>query len=139
MEKINNRYEIALQTLKTFKMALENLDNSALHEYRIFICDATIQRFEYSIDTFWKFLKLYMSDILNITIDAASPRPILREALNATIITQEEFEILIQGIIRRNETSHAYNKELANQIIDELPNFYNTMLNVLQRIKPINI
>jgi nucleotidyltransferase substrate binding protein (TIGR01987 family) len=134
MEKIKDRYEIAVQTLKTFKEALDILEQYPTQEYYLFICDSAIQRFEYSIDTFWKFIKLYMTDILNITIDVASPRPILREAVNAKLLTEDEFKILLRGIIRRNETSHAYNKELAGHILTELPNFYVIMHNVLTRM-----
>ena len=91
MEEIKDRYEIALQTLKTLKESLNRLETNTITKDYLFICDSIIQRFEYSIDTFWKFLKLHMSHTMNITIDIASPRPILREAVNAKIITIKKF------------------------------------------------
>lgn len=64
-----------------------------------------------------------------------TPKTILRQAYDANIITNNEFEILIKAITRRNETSHAYNKDLAHEIIEEIPHYYETMHIVLQKLK----
>ena len=60
MEKIIKRYEMALQTLATLKIVLDKLAGDVPEEYRLELRDSAIQRFEYSIDTFWKFLKIYV-------------------------------------------------------------------------------
>lgn len=134
MEKIKDRYEIALQTLNTLDEAIFLLEKNTKQQYYLSFCDSVIQRFEYSIDTFWKFIKLYLVEILKVTIDIASPKIIIREAYNAGIITELEFESLVKAITRRNETSHAYKKELAQEILEEIPQYYKVMHAILERL-----
>jgi len=97
--------------------------------------DSAIQRFEYSIDTFWKFLKIYLQEIKKIDIEGSSPRSILRQSLHNQIINEDEFNTLISGIVDRNLTSHSYNEELAEKIIQHLPLYYSKMNTILQRIQ----
>lgn len=135
MEKIKELYETALQTLKSLHDALLALeDYNPTNKNYLFICDSIIQRFEYSIDTFWKFIKLYLSEIANMNIEANSRKSIIREALDAKIISKGEFEIIVQAITRRNITSHAYNKDLAHDIIEEIPSYYETLHAILIKL-----
>jgi nucleotidyltransferase substrate binding protein (TIGR01987 family) len=111
MEKVKSAYDITLQTLATLGEALELLQEKDIPpKYYLSFCDSVIQRFEYSIDNFWKFIKIYMTGILKVTIDANAPKAIMPAAHDANIITEKEFEMLVKAITRRNETSHAYNK-----------------------------
>jgi nucleotidyltransferase substrate binding protein (TIGR01987 family) len=135
MEKIIDRYEIALQTLKTLRESLDLLETTnILDKSYLAICDSVIQRFEYSIDTFWKFIKLYLSAIVKMNIEANSPKAIIREALDAKIIDSNEFQSIIRAITRRNESSHAYNKDLARDIVEEIPLYYETLHTILNRL-----
>lgn len=135
MEKIKNQYNTAIQTLQTLKKSIDLVQAKNIPEkYYSGLCDSKIQRFKYSIDNFWKFLKVYLSNVLQITIEATSPRAIIREALNANVITSQEFELLMKGIIRRNERSHAYNKELASEILKQIPQFYDAMHTIINKI-----
>ena len=136
MEKVKNSHDITLQTLTTLSEALELLQEKNIpHNYYLSFCDSVIQRFEYSIDNFWKFIKIYTIEILKITIDANSPKTVLRDAYDANIITKKEFEILIKATTRRNETSHAYNKNLAHAILEEIPLYYETMITIIEKLK----
>lgn len=135
MEKIKKRHDIALQTLATLKESLEVLNqNLSEKNYRI-TRDSVIQRFEYSIDTFWKFLKIYLQEQLQVTLESLSPRPILRQALEANLMSEQEYTIIIKGLINRNETSHSYNEELAEEIVNDIPEFYEAMYTIIKRIK----
>ena len=136
MEKIKSSYNVTLQTLVTLAEAIELLqEKNVPSKHYLSFCDSAVKRFEYSIDNFWKFIKIYMTEVLNSTIDANSPKTIIRMAHDANIITEEEFETLIKAITRRNETSHAYNKDLAHEIIEEIPHYYETMIVVLEKLK----
>jgi len=135
MEKIVKRYDIALQTLATLKESLDTLHKDLSEkEYRM-IRDSVIQRFEYSIDTFWKFLKIYLQEHLQVTLESVSPRAILRQALEANLLSANEHEIAIKGMLDRNETSHSYNEAVAQEIVHAIPTFYDTMHAILTRIK----
>ena len=87
MEQIKKRYKMALQRLATLKEVLDKIEQGVPEEYALEMRDSTIQRFEYSIDTFWKFLKIYLQDYLKMPTESASPRAILKDALNANLLS----------------------------------------------------
>src|SRR5258708_1116630 len=119
MEKISTRYKIALQTLATLKNVLDKIKEDVPEKYALEMRDSTIQRFKYSIDTFWEFLKIYLQDYLKMPTESASPRAILKDALNANLLSLQEFTILMNSITSRNETSHAYNENIAEELAKE--------------------
>ena len=67
--------------------------------------------------------------------ESASPRAIIKDALGANLLSIEEFELLMHGITNRNETSHAYNESIAQEVMDELPQLYELMHRIITRIK----
>jgi len=136
MEKITIRYDIVVKTLTTLKKAINKLKKENLSEddYQT-ARDSVIKRFEFSIDTFWKFLKLYLQEKLEVPLESLSPRPILRAALEANLMSAQEYEIVDEGIIRRNETSHSYNEDLAEEIAHDIPKFYEAMHSIIKRTK----
>lgn len=125
---------MAVRTLSTLKDAIDRLEKGVPQEYYLGMRDSAIQRFEYSIDTFWKFLKIYLQEYMKFDTESASPRAIVRDAVNANMLSTEEFEILMKCITSRNETSHAYNESLAKELISALPTFYKTMHKIIMRI-----
>ena len=136
MEKLIKRHAMALQTLATLKSVLDKLEKGNVpEEYLLELRDSAIQRFEYSIDTFWKFLKIYLQDHLKMPVESAAPRAIIKDALGANLLSIEEFDTLMDGITNRNETSHAYNESVAQEVMDELPQLYELMHRIVTRIK----
>jgi nucleotidyltransferase substrate binding protein (TIGR01987 family) len=134
MEELKIKRDIVLQALVTFEEAIRIMENPKYEEIYKTTRDSAIQRFEYTIDSFWKFLKIYMQQRLNIFVKIDSPRAILREALNAQIITNEEFEQLIEGVADRNLTSHSYKEEVANMLAFHLPTYYVMMYDIVSRV-----
>jgi len=135
MEKIKDRYDIALQTLSTLKEVLDKFESGNVpEEYILEVRDSIIQRFEYSIDTFWKFLKLYLQEHLKVTLESTVPRAIIREAVNANLVSEQDAPILMDCITSRNETSHTYNKFLAQQVVDSIPDYYQVMHKIIKNI-----
>jgi nucleotidyltransferase substrate binding protein (TIGR01987 family) len=134
MEKIKDRYEITLQTLSTLKNILDKSEAGVPEEYALAVRDSIIQRFEYSIDTFWKFLKLYLQEHLKVTLESTTPRAIIREAVNANLISEQDAPILMDCITSRNETSHTYNEFLAQQVADSIPEYYQVMHKIINSI-----
>jgi len=96
--------------------------------------DSTIQRFEYSIDLLWKYLKAYLDQKLRIVPDILSPNNIIREAGKARLINQEETEVLLEMIKKRNLTSHIYQEEIAQILSGELPKYLTTMKYIASKI-----
>lgn len=97
--------------------------------------DGITQRFEYSIDSFWKFLKFYLEIISKISIESPSPKVVFRQVLQSMLITEYEFRILIDCVTERNLTSHTYDEKTAKKIQDHIPLYYVTMKIILDRLQ----
>lgn len=134
METIEKRKQAVIQTLSTLHEAMELIEDPTHIELYKSLRDSAIQRFEYSIDTFWKFLKIYLQDKESAAVDSASPREILRTAFNANLLQEKELNLLLEGIVDRNLTSHMYNEVLAQDLLDRIPVYYATMKQVVDRI-----
>ena len=138
MEIIEKRYKSAIQALSTLETGLKIAQSQKVTtDLELFIAlrDSCIQRFEYSIDGFWKFLKLYLEGHEQILFEKTNPRIILLQALQSGLLDPKEFEILIDAIADRNLTSHSYNEQLAEKIVSHIPLYYQTMHAIIIRIK----
>lgn len=134
-EKLKNRYDIASQTLSTLKNVLDKFESNTIpKEYIMEIRDSIIRRFKYSIDTFWKFLKIYLQDHLKITLELTSPQAIIREALTANLLSEQDSHILIDCIASYNKIPHTYNESLAQEVVNNIPEYYQVMYKILQNI-----
>lgn len=136
MEGLEKKYQAVLQTLSTLEDALNLIQESTSDRFYQALRDSLIQRFEYTIDTLWKYLKIYVQEVHKLDITVSSPRAILREALVSGIIYQKEYDQLMDCVTDRNLTSHSYNAELAEQLAQHIPRYYKIMRELSERIKP---
>jgi nucleotidyltransferase substrate binding protein (TIGR01987 family) len=137
MEELKQKYDAVSKALYSLKKALDRLHKEQAQDildYEI-TRDSVIQRFEYSIELLWKFLKQYIFKTHAIELETGSPRIILREALSCGILTQEQFDLFIEAMSNRNLTSHTYNEFLAQEIVERIPDYYIFMKSVLDSIR----
>jgi nucleotidyltransferase substrate binding protein (TIGR01987 family) len=131
MEIVKQRYASLLQALASLNKSIEMLKKYPetvdvdLHE----TCrDSCIQRFEYTFDAFWKFIKLYLEECEKIELESSSPRHILKAAENLDLFLQyENLGFLLEALSHRNLTSHSYSVQTAEKIVSEIPLYYQTM------------
>lgn len=133
MEELITKKQIMLQALATYKEALDIMNNPKYQEIYTTTRDSAIQRFEYTIDTFWKFLKRYMQVYLNILIEVNNPRAILREAFTNKLMDSEELDMLTEAFADRNLTSHSYKEEIACKLASHLSTYYDIMSAIIKR------
>lgn len=95
--------------------------------------DSTIKRFEYSYDSFWKYLKRYLS-LVHKMQDVNSPKKVFLACVSLGICSLDEGSIFIDMADSRNETSHTYNIEASRLILSFIPRYHATMLAVVERI-----
>ena len=81
--------------------------------------DASIQRFEFTIELFWKLLKRILADLGQ---EATYPREVLQAAYAGNLIENES--AWIRMLEDRNQTSHAYNEELADAIYGRIKTYF---------------
>lgn len=109
------------------------LEHPQLHEID-YMRDATIQRFEFTIELFWKFLK---KALFHEKIESTTPRDTLSKAYQYQLIDDEE--IWLEMLDDRNNTSHAYKEEEAQIIFEHikqyLPIFQRTYLMLKDKYK----
>ena len=132
------RYEALQRALLTLEHGLEAFHNDKVtsnHDVHNLMRDGVIQRFEYSIDSFWKFFKLYLEIDRGMVVEPSSPRVVLRASLASQLVTQEEYDVLEDCVADRNLTSHTYNEKIADKIYAHIPRYHMTMKAVVGRVK----
>ena len=119
--------------LKDTIMALATLREIVNEPYTIIVRDAAIQRFEYTFEAFWKFIKEYLR--IKEKIAANSPKQCFRELFIISVISEEENVKLLEMTDNRNMTSHTYNKDVANGIYSGIKAHYALMSDVVNRLE----
>jgi len=113
------------QTERALASLLELVPQYLESKENIILRDAMIQRFEYSTEAFWKFLKAYLLTEHNLS--ANSPRDVIRTGLKAKLFSEEISKELLQMLDDRNLTSHTYVEELAESIAGRIPAYSKNM------------
>ncbi|MDB0030392.1 nucleotidyltransferase substrate binding protein [Opitutales bacterium] len=120
------------QTERALASLLELVPQYLESKENIILRDAMIQRFEYSTEAFWKFLKAYLLTEHNLS--ANSPREVIRMGLNAKLYGEEISKELLQMLDDRNLTSHTYVEELAETIAGRIPAYSKNMQAVMHQL-----
>ncbi len=95
-----------------------------------YVRDATIQRFEFCIELFWKVLKKICAEE---RMEAKSPKAVLSKAFELGLVNDEP--AWLQMLDDRNNTSHTYQRVVAMEIYYRIPAYYKIMAKVYERIK----
>lgn len=120
METIELRYQSLKKALITLKESLNVVNDKAYEKVYTQLRDSVIQRFEYCIDSFWKFLKLYLEIHKQSSFQFVSPSVIIRESVNSNVITPQEQIVFLRSIADRNLTSDSYAEETAEAILERI-------------------
>ena len=117
----DKRWKTSFEKLGKALLRLEEVLNEPLDKEE-FVLDATIQRFEFSVELFWKALKHLLQ---REGVEKELPREILQEAYRAGWIENEE--TWIRMLRDRNLTSHTYEQERALLIYDHIQDYFPLM------------
>jgi nucleotidyltransferase substrate binding protein (TIGR01987 family) len=125
MERITLRYNDT-------RKALDTLREIVNEPYTIIVRDAAIQRFEYTFEALWKFLKEYLQEKEGIV--CSSPKACFREIFTVGLVTEEEAVRFLQMTDDRNMTSHTYKEEVARMIYGKLKEYSALMEKLFQKL-----
>ena len=120
------------QTQRALESLQELVPQYLENKQSIILRDAMIQRFEYSTEAFWKYLKAFLS--IEHNLPANSPRDVIRTGLNAKLYGEEISKELLQMLDDRNLTSHTYVEELAETIAGRKPAYSKNMHAVMHSL-----
>jgi len=130
MEKVVERFKIAEKSLNALKEAIDIYDSSTDERYIKHLRNSKIQSFEFSIDTLWKFLKIYFQRVFGADIKA-SPKAIFRYCLQFSFTNEDETKKLLEMVDDRNISSHTYHEGLAEQLNKRIEEHYRLMKKIL--------
>ena len=119
---------IKLEKFKKALVALEAIYLKPMQEDRTNV-DATIQRFEFTFELAWKFLKDYF---LERDLELHFPKEVIQQAFEVRLIDNED--IWIKMLKDRNMTSHTYDEKLADEIYIRIKSYVPELRNLLDKI-----
>jgi nucleotidyltransferase substrate binding protein (TIGR01987 family) len=111
---------------------METLREILDEPFSIVVRDATIQRFEYTFEALWKFLKEYLKEREGIISN--SPKSCFREFLLLKLITEEETVKFLEMTDDRNMTSHTYKEEVSKALYEKMRSHYMLMTSLMEKI-----
>jgi nucleotidyltransferase substrate binding protein (TIGR01987 family) len=115
------------------RRALETLREIVNEPYTTIVRDAAIQRFEYTFEALWKFLKEYLQEKEGIV--CSSPKACFRETFSVGLIREEDTVLFLQMTDDRNMTSHTYKEEVARLIYGKLKGYSVLMEKLFGQLK----
>lgn len=122
---VKERRETILKALARLHSTLKKIDDEKYSLDFDEMRDSLIQRFEFSMDTFWKFLNAYLQEIKGINFEGPpTPRATFRMLLQFNILSRDDFNKCISMVEDRNRTSHVYDEEIAQEIFEKIPEYY---------------
>jgi nucleotidyltransferase substrate binding protein (TIGR01987 family) len=113
------------QAVKIVKSTSDETQGTELEEV---IKEGLIQRFEYTHELAWKVMKDYAE--YQGRYETKGSRDATREAFQMKLINQAES--WMDMIESRNYTSHAYDEETAEEIIDAIISVYADLFNIFE-------
>ncbi len=118
------RAEKALLSLKNIAYKAHEIDRSNI--------DASIQRFEFTVELFWKLLRHMLEEK---GVEVQYPKDVLRQAYKGGLIDDEH--IWLKMLSDRNLTSHTYDEKLADEIYLHIQKYVPFFIQALAKIKAV--
>ncbi len=117
MNAYDYKITLAYTKLKRALKALDLMASQPLDKDRGNV-DATIQRFEFTIELFWKLLKILLE---SKGVEVLYPKDVLNAAYKGHLIEDEE--AWLNMLKDRNLTSHTYDEKLADLIYERIKTY----------------
>ena len=127
-----SKSKIKFEKFQKALISLEAVYLKPMQEDRTNI-DATIQRFEFTFELAWKFLKEFFFER---GLELNYPKEIIKEAFSVNLIDDEN--LWIKMLRDRNMTSHTYDEKLADEIFSRIKLYVPELRNLLKNIEEID-
>jgi len=146
MGKIKPKYKQLLKALNQLEKSIinfekidqypEDIDFIEKEDLFFALRESMIQRFEFNVDLFWKYVKRYIEEEMKKTVEFNSPKTTIREACRMKLISEEDSQEMIEMFGARNMSSHIYKAEIAEQISSKIPDYYELMKKYSDKLVP---
>lgn len=101
--------------LEALKVDINHFDNPIEQDL---IKNGQIQKFEYSLELTWKFIKFYLYEEKGI--DSQGPKDVIREFAKLNFFSVEEIQLFLEMIDDRNRIAHEYKDYIMENIYPRL-------------------
>ena len=130
------RLEESIDNLKQFdkksdKQIVDFMENDNL---RRSLRDSLIQRFEFTTDLFWKYIKKILELQLKEPSELNSPRSVIESACKSKILSEQDAEKILEMIKCRNKTSHIYLEEISDTIGAQIPGYFEVIKKYVEKL-----
>ncbi|MBT2694475.1 HI0074 family nucleotidyltransferase substrate-binding subunit [Bacillus sp. ISL-55] len=120
-----------LQSVNNLEQAITRLEEALAEDLsNSLLVDGTIQRFEFTIELYWKTLKRILT---SEGIETRTPKETLKEAYQIGWLQNET--AWLQMLKDRNETSHTYDEEAALRILQNIKEYFPEMKTTLRILR----
>jgi nucleotidyltransferase substrate binding protein (TIGR01987 family) len=123
---------------KSVSSLKEAIDEYNKNRKNAFVRDSVIQRFEYSYELSFKYLKRYLEETSH------SPQEISQLSFQNIIRIANEQNLLLNDLTEwnryrqmRNITSRCYDENEVEKIIDLIPSFYDEAVFLLEKLEAL--
>lgn len=118
------------QRFQNFEKSFHNLEKALkINNPDIIQRAGLIQFFEMSFELAWNTMKDYLEE--QGFIDVKSPRAAIKKAFETGLIT--DGHLWLKALEDRNLTSHTYDENTANQVVELIRNNYYSLLAALEK------
>lgn len=118
------------ETLASFKQSLDRFNEILKEKESIITRDASIQRFEFTVELAWKSIQKFLREE---KIICRSPKECLKEAFKFGLI--EDDPIWLQMIEDRNLTVHTYDENTAREVYKRLPKYLAPLIKLQKQLR----
>ncbi len=128
LNKVIARLGLIIGKLNESRNNVDLFDEIDIQAYR----DSTIKKFEICYELFWKFLKDYLEHNNKILI--VSPKKVFHECFKQNIVSEAEVVMLLKMADDRNLTTHCYDEDMAEEISQNVNQYYQLIQTILTRL-----
>ncbi|MDP4008748.1 MAG: nucleotidyltransferase substrate binding protein [Candidatus Peregrinibacteria bacterium] len=118
------------EIITSFKKALNGLEEALGMKPTDIIRDASIQRFEFSVELAWKSTQKFLR---TQNVECNSPKSCMKEAFKFGLIQDDP--LWVQMMDDKNLTVHTYDEATAEKIYKRLPSYIPLLKKLLEAIQ----
>ena len=126
--------------LKDLEAALSNFRDALTLEPALFpalvadnIKSGQIQKFEFTVELLWKTVQVFLFEVDGV--DVVTPKSVAKEFVEAGYCDYETYELFIRAINDRNQLSHIYRQEMAETVMQRLPDYVHLVEQIVSVMK----
>ena len=145
MVRTDQKLSIVIKMLESLRASIELLNThkrnmplktiTVEEQIDLALRDSIIFRFKHGVSHFLELVALYLEDVEKVTLLANTPSGIIRAAVEARMITEDQGQQCIEMIKDRNLTSHIYREEIAEDIKSKAPRYYDLQKAIVASIQ----